>query len=304
MGQLLTHSTAYGVCDIELLNTELELRAYGTLARQLVSTLAQWNSHQHGLAMPVHEIYSESRKGRNALRCYFQSQSSEYVLRCLERSKQARIQAETCELLAHLQFADWVRKRGQLYEQEWHAITADYEEMRSRVPRGQRPQLHEEMIEARQIIAVKPLDICLGPCDRRASASEKTDRKNCLQLLGKTQRTGNKVAHMLETYGEGILLMQAPVLNMMRLYGMSEKEFRELNADLQSSAWFGGFVRAVTAAFQAAVFNTAGGNNLTQPIEWLQRFALRPCEGTFREADAFSSHASSMRLQADSSGVD
>jgi hypothetical protein len=253
--------------------------------------------------MPVREIYSESLKGRNALRRYFQSQSLDYILQCLERSKRARLQAETCELLAHLQCADWFRERKQRYDQEWLAFTADYEEMRSRVPRSQRTQLRQEMEEARQIVVVKPLDACLGPCDRRASASEEEERKNRWQLLAESQRTGNKVAHMLETYGEGILLMQAPVMNMMRLYRMRDQEFKELNADLRSSAWFGGFVRAVTAAFQAAVFNTGVGNNLTQPIDWLQRFALWPCESIYREADTFSSDASSMLLQAGSSSV-
>jgi hypothetical protein len=109
---------------------------------------------------------------------------------------------------------------------------------------------------------------------------------------------------MLEAYGEGILLMRAPVMDMMRLYRITEETFTELKADLQSSRWFGGFVRAVTAAFQATVFNNGGSNNLTQPIEWLQRFALQPCESVFREADAFSSDASSILLRAGSSGVD
>jgi hypothetical protein len=109
---------------------------------------------------------------------------------------------------------------------------------------------------------------------------------------------------MLETYGEGILLMQAPVMNMMRMYRMSDQEFKLLNADLQSSAWFGGFVRAVTAAFQAAVFKTGGSNNLAQPIVRLQRFAQQPCESPDREAGAPPSDALSILSQEGSSGID
>jgi hypothetical protein len=95
--------------------------------------------------MPVREIYSESMKGRNALRRYFQSQSPDYILQWLERSKLARLQAETCELLAHLQCADWFWERKQLYDQELIAFTDEYKELRSRVPQSQRTQLRQEI---------------------------------------------------------------------------------------------------------------------------------------------------------------
>jgi hypothetical protein len=107
---------------------------------------------------------------------------------------------------------------------------------------------------------------------RTLTAKERKERTSCRKLLNNYDRTGRMVVDMINAFGAGVLVMQAPVMNMKSLLKINRDNFDRVMAKLHQSECFKLFTQSVTAVLEAAVIGTAG-DDCIQAISMLQDFA-------------------------------
>ncbi len=138
----------------------------------------------------------------------------------------------------------------------------------------------------------EPLDELLPAVPNARNVAAIKQRQLARDELDHNWRCSRKLLHLTRAYGTGLLLLQAPVMRMQRLYRLSDDEYAVLLALLQNCARLGHFTRAVSAAYEATCATHA--NSEQQSLECLRNLVCERSHMALLRASA----ATSATLQA------
>ncbi len=177
------------------------------------------------------------------------------------------------------------------------AVSSHYDKRLRKLHRAKerdKASIDEMLREKAQALAAvpEPLDELLPAVpDARDAAAVKRRQLACDQL-GHNWRCGRKLFHLVRAYGTGLLLLQAPVMRVQRLYRLSDDEYAVLLALLRHCPRLGHFTRAVSAAYEATCARHA--NSEQQSLERLRDLVRERSHTALLRASA----AASATLQA------
>ncbi len=128
----------------------------------------------------------------------------------------------------------------------------------------------EKLQEKAQALAAvpEPLDELLPAVPDASDLAAVKRRQLARDELGHDWRCGRKLFHLVCAYNTGLLLLQAHVMHMQRLYRLSDDEYTALLALLQHCPHLGHFTRAMLAAYKATC--AAHANSEQQSLERLR----------------------------------
>jgi hypothetical protein len=261
--------------------------------------------------MPLQTIFQKLAVGGvQSLHLYFGGLSADYIRRSLLATADSRAVADACELLSHVQFAVWAderkaKRQGQLKQ---------LEQLRGKTRVCQKKKdalgllsctFDEIVLPVRRARYKKKTAALTGPplpgpgaadtamidraqleLEEAAHRAARKRQQTQLRHLNKVYHAGRRVAMLMNCYGPGVVMMQKPVLRMKRLLEISNKQFKSLQAALNSARRFGQFAYAVSAAMEAAVIGTGGPNDVVNPIRNLSLFAEHPTDANLTSASA------------------
>jgi hypothetical protein len=138
----------------------------------------------------------------------------------------------------------------------------------------------------------EPLDELLPAAPDACNAAAVKQRQLACDELGHDWRCGRKLFHLVRVYGTGLLLLQAPVMRVQRLYRLSDDVYAVLLALLRHCPRLRHFMRAVSAAYEATYAGQA--NSEQQSLERLCDLVGEPSHTALLRASA----AASATLQA------
>jgi hypothetical protein len=158
-----------------------------------------------------------------------------------------------------------------------------------RAKKHNKASIDETLREKAQALAAlpEPLDE-LRPAvpDARDAAAVKRRQLACDEL-GHDWRCGRKLFHHVCAYGTGLLLLQAPIMRVQRLYHLSDDEYAVLLALLRHCPCLGHFTRAVSAAYEATCASHA--NSKQQSLERLRNLVHERSHTALLRASAVAS---------------
>jgi hypothetical protein len=153
------------------------------------------------------------------------------------------------------------------------AVSSHYDKRLRKLHRAKerdKASIDEMLREKAQALAAvpEPLDELLPAVpDARDAAAVKRRQLACDQL-GHNWRCGRKLVHLVRAYGTGLLLLQALIMHVQRLYRLSDDEYAVLLTLLRHCPRLGHFTRAMSAAYEATCAGYA--NSEQQSLERLR----------------------------------
>jgi hypothetical protein len=257
------------------INTDKELEAYGSLASDLVGALNHW-SHDDSqtFSMSLNTMFARFLDGTPQLVRDCAEYKPQYIMQCIDKTTSDALRSNVYQLFSYMQFALWVEEKNC----ERDLRVAETRQLQAGADATTQPdQIVTQLPDAFDLllpyVALKTKGRPSKADNRALTEQERTKRTSRRKLLNNYDRTGRMVIDMINAFGAGVLVMQAPVMNMKSLLKINRDNFDRVMAKLHQSECFKLFTQSVTAVLEAAVIGTAGDDDCIQAISMLQDFA-------------------------------
>jgi hypothetical protein len=229
---------------------------YAHVAHSLLDTFAQWNSWQPSAAVRKDELCRAMRRSEQRFYSYCRALP-------LAQLSAGRVDVEAAMARAHVQRSWWQMQLAAMYEMgntrysaQCATVCAEWQpwlrSVRQAKPRNE-PALAGVLWQKEQALAAvrEPLDELLPPVPNASNAVAAKRHQLACDQLGHNWRCGRKLIYLVRRYGTGLLLLEAPVMRVKRLYRLPDDEYAVLLALLRHCPCFRHFTRAVSGAYEA-----------------------------------------------------
>jgi hypothetical protein len=221
----------------------------------------------------------------------------------LARLDAGRVDVEAATARVHVQRYWWQMQLAAMYEvgdavnsARCSAVSSHYDKRLRKLRRAKerdKASIDKTLREKAQALAAvpEPFEELLPAVPNAPDAAAVKRRQLARDELGHDWRCGRKLFHLVRVCGTGLLL-QAPVMCVLRLYRLSDEEYAVLLALLWHCPRLGHFTRAVSAAYEAMCAGHA--NSEQQSLERLCDLVRKRSHTALLRASA----AASATLQA------
>jgi hypothetical protein len=274
-----------------------ELDVYAAMAYSLLDMLTQWNSWRPSDAVRERELCRAMRSGLPRFHAYCCALP-------LARLGTGHVDMEAAMARAHMQRYWWQMQLAAMYEvgnavnsARCSAVSSYYDKRLRKLRRAKerdKASIDEMLWEKSQALAAvsEPLDELLPAVPDARDAAAVKYHQLARDELGHDWRCSSKLFHLVRAYGTGLLLLQATVIRVQRLYDLSDDEYAVLLALLRHCPRLGHFTRAVSATIEATCAGHA--NSEPQSLECLRDLVHERSHTALLRASA----AASATLQA------
>jgi hypothetical protein len=278
-----------GDADVADFGKQTELDAYAHVAHSLLDTFAQWNLWQSSAAVHEGELCRAMHGGEQRFYAYCRALP-------LAQLSANRVDVEAATARAHVQRSWWQMQLAAMYEvgntrysTQRAAVCAEWQprlwSARQAKPRNE-PALAGVLRQKEQALAAmrEPLDELLPAVPDARDVAAAKGRQLARDQLGHSWRCGRKLVHLVRRYGTGLLLLEAPVMRVKRLYRLPDDEYAVLLVLLRHCSRFRHFTHAVSGAYEVTCAQHA--NSEQQPLERLRDFVHQHNNAVLQRASA------------------